>query len=389
MRAPQTAEPRRPSPETLLAQLAEEHQAGQHGHLQVYLGAAPGVGKTWAMLAEGRRLQAAGQDVVCGLIETHGRAETAAQIADLEVTPRRQVSYRGVVVEEMDTDAVLARRPRVCLVDELAHTNAPGSPRAKRWQDVELLLAAGIDVLSTLNIQHLESMNDIVESITGVAVRETVPDRLLDNPTVVHLVDLPPDALRQRLREGKVYPDARAQQALEHYFRPGNLTALRELALRRMAEGVESSLERYMAEHDIAGPWAATETVLVCVGGQPFNGQVIRHAWRLARGLDAALVAVHVARNPLESAPVATRRAVARNLELAEDLGAETLVVAARDLVAAVLATARERNVTQIVLGHAPRARQRPWRRASLAAELIEAARGYDVLIVADSDKPP
>jgi two-component system sensor histidine kinase KdpD len=372
----------------LLAQLAEDRQADQLGRLQVYLGAAPGDGKTWAILDEGRRLKDAGQDVACGLIETHGRAETAAQIADLEIIPRRQLSHRGVVVTEMDTDAVLARRPRVCLVDELAHTNAPGSPRAKRWQDVELLLAAGIDVLSTLNIQHLESLNDIVESITGIAVRETVPDRLLDNPTVVHLIDLPPDALRQRLREGKVYPDALAQQALEHYFRAGNLTALRELTLRRMAEGVESSLERYMAEHDIAGPWAATETVLVCVGAQPFSGQVIRHAWRLARGLDAALLAVHVARGPLESAPAATRRAVERNLELAEDLGAETLVVDARDLVAAILATARGHNVTPIVRGPAARPRQRPWRRSSLAAELIEAARGYDVLIVADADGP-
>jgi two-component system sensor histidine kinase KdpD len=392
-------EPRRPSPEALLARLsadtriADGRQPGQRGQLQVYLGAAPGVGKTWAMLAEGRRLKESGRDVVCGLIETHGRVETAAQIGDLELVPRARLSYRGVVIEEMDTEALLERHPQVCLVDELAHSNAPGSAHAKRWQDVEQLLAAGIDVLSTLNIQHLESLNDIVQSITGIAVRETLPDRILDNPTVVHLIDLPPDALRQRLREGKVYPDARARQALEHYFRAGNLTALRELTLRRMAEGVESSLERYMVEHDIAGPWAATETVLVCVGGQRFSGQVIRHAWRLARGLDAPLVALYVARRPLAVLPEPKRRAVERNLELAEDLGAEALVVDVaadeRDLVRAILATARARHVTQIVLGHStrPRSRWQELRGKSLVTELIHAARGYDVLVVADADK--
>jgi two-component system sensor histidine kinase KdpD len=387
------AEPRRPTAEEMLARLAEDEDADAYakpkerrGKLHVFLGAAPGVGKTFAMLNEGRRLQDSGVDVVCGYIEPHGRAETTALIGDLEVVPRSRVSYRGVIVEEMDTDAILARKPQVCLVDELAHTNAPGSPREKRYEDIELLLEAGIDVLSTLNIQHLESLNDIVESITGVQVRETVPDEVLDNPTTVHLVDLHPEALRTRLREGKIYPPDRVRQAADNFFRTGNLTALRELALRTMAEGVESSLERYMAEHDIAGPWAATETVLACVAGRPLSGRVLRHAWRLAHGLDADLIAVHVSREALEALPGEQRRAIEGNLELAEDLGAETLVIVSNDTVGAILAVARERNVTQLVIGHSARSRWQERLGRSLVHELIRAARGYDIHVVADRE---
>lgn len=390
------SEPRRPTADEMLARIAEEQAVdayatpdGRRGKLHVYLGAAPGVGKTYAMLNEGHRLKAAGRDVVCGYIEAHGRAETTALIRDLEVVPRREIAYRGVIVDEMDTEAILKRNPQVCLVDELAHTNAPGSPRLKRFEDIAVLLEAGIDVLSTLNIQHLESLNDIVESITGVQVRETVPDAVLDSPTTVHFVDLHPDALRVRLREGKVYPADRASLAAENFFRTGNLTALRELALRTMAEGVESSLERYMAEHDIAGPWAATETVLACVAGQPLSGRVLRHAWRLVHGLDAGFIALHVSRRPLEQLSEEQRRAIEGNLELAEDLGAEAVVIVADDIVAAILECARERNVTQIVIGHSARSRWQERFGRSLVNELIRAARGYDIHVVADRSTTP
>jgi two-component system sensor histidine kinase KdpD len=376
----------------MLARIAEESEAPSYEHdraprrgkLHVYLGAAPGVGKTYAMLLEGRRLRAAGVDVVCGFIETHGRAETAAQIGDLEVVPRRQIHYRGVIIEEMDTEAIVTRAPRVCLVDEIAHTNAPGSEREKRWQDVEVLRAAGIAVLATLNIQHLESLNDVVEAITGIAVRETVPDHVLEDPTTVSLVDLHPDALRERLREGKIYPGERARQAMENYFRTGNLTALREIALRRVAAGVESSLEQYMASHDIAGPWAATETVMACFGSGPLSGQVLRHAWRLARGLDASYLAVHATRVPFDEIPEAERRILERDMELAEDLGAEVVIAAGPDLVASILRVARERNATQIVIGHSTRSRWQELRGKSLVNELIRRARGYDIHVVAD-----
>ena len=244
------------------------------------------MGKTYAMLNEGRRLKADGYDVVAGFVESHGRAETEAQIGDLEVVPRLRIPYRGVIVEEMDTEAILARKPQIVLVDELAHTNAPGSPRAKRFEDVEVLRDAGIDVITTVNIQHLEGLQDVVAGITGVEVRETLPDRVLEDADV-QLVDLPTEALIERLRQGKVYPPQRAQQALQHFFRPGNLTALREMALRRTAEGVEDALTDYMHEHRIDDIWPA---VRACAGGRRRRGGCRgRAAQRLAAGGRAAL----------------------------------------------------------------------------------------------------
>jgi two-component system sensor histidine kinase KdpD len=378
----------------MLKRLAiESSEAGEaetgRGALHVVLGSAPGVGKTWAMLNEGRRLRDSGVDVVCGYIETHGRAETADQIGDLEIIPRTSIPYRGVVVEEMDVAAILARKPAVCLVDELAHTNVPGSEREKRWQDVEVLRDAGIDVISTLNIQHLESLNDIIESITGVRVRETLPDDILEAPTTVALIDLPPDALRDRLREGKIYPSERAQLAMTQFFRVGNLTALRELALRRVAEGVETALERYMFEHDIHGPWAATETVMACFGPGPLAGQVLGHAWRIAHGLAASFVAIHATAVPLDELPDAQRRIIERDAELAEDLGAEVVIAHGPDLVKSILSVAQERNVTLIVIGHSTRSRWQELRQRSLVTELIRHARGYDLHIVADKGNTP
>lgn len=381
----------RPNPDVLLARLKQEAAAQNthkthRGALHVFLGAAPGVGKTWAMLQEGRRLRHLGTDVVCGLIETHGREETAAQIDGLVSIPPRQIAHRGVILEEIDTEAILQRRPEVCLIDELAHTNAPGSPRTKRWQDVELLRDAGISVLTTLNVQHLESVNDIVEAITGVRVRETVPDVLLADPTIIHLIDLHPEGLRQRLREGRIYPPDRAQAAMNNYFRVGNLTALREIALRQVAQGVESSLEKYMADNEIVGPWAATETVLACFGSGPLSGQVLRHAWRLAHGLNATFVAVHAARQPLAALPEQERQELERDIQLAEDLGAEVVIVEGQDYVASILATAKQYNANSVVVGHAHHSRWQELRGMSLVAELIRHARGYDIVVVAARD---
>src|SRR6266567_4399371 len=299
----------RPDPEDLLAryhlhdndlEAASEDEAAQErsepgrGRLRVYLGAVAGSGKTYAMLNEGHRREDRGTDVVVGYVETHKRSQTEAQLGDLEIMPRKKINYRGVTLEEMDTDAILARHPQVVLVDELAHTNAPGSRHAKRYQDVEELLDAGIDVVTTLNIQHLESLNDMVASITGVRVRETLPDRILDQAEEVELIDISPYALRQRMQHGNIYPPERIDAALNNFFREGNLTALRELALRRTAEKTESQLQEYMTEHGITEMRSATERVLVGFDSRPHTREVIRDAWRLAHGLHANLIAVTI-----------------------------------------------------------------------------------------------
>jgi two-component system sensor histidine kinase KdpD len=356
-------EPERPDPEDLLRRygFAMRGQEATRGRLRVFLGAAPGVGKTYAMLHDGHRLKSEGRDVVVGLVETHGRADTQAQIGDLEIVARLRIPYRGVVVEEMDTDAVLRRKPEIVLVDELAHTNAPGSPRTKRWEDVEVLRDAGIDILSTLNIQHLESLNDVVESITGVRVRETVPDQILDGATEVQLVDLPIEGLIERLERGKVYPPGRARRALESFFREGNLTALRELALRRTAAGVDERLESYMRDHAIEAVWPAAERILVLVTDHAAIGQVIRRAWRLADGLRAELIAVAVVPpGGIEALPEERRRAIQRALELAEDLGASPRIVKGEQVASLLASVVHEENVSTVVLGHVPAS---GWRR--------------------------
>src|SRR5947209_17080143 len=268
--------------------------AHRRGRLRVYLGAVAGAGKTYTMLNEGHRRESRGADVVVGYVETHDRSQTQAQIGDLEIVPRKKVTYRGVTLEEMDTEAVIARHPKVVLIDELAHTNVPGSKHAKRYQDVEEILDAGINVITTLNVQHLESLNDLVASITGVRVRETLPDRILDQAGEVELVDISPQALRQRMRPGNPYPPDRIDASLNNLFRDGNLTALREMALRRTTEKTEAQLQQYMTEHGINELWPASERVLVGFDTRPHTRQVIRDAWRLAHGLHADLIAVSI-----------------------------------------------------------------------------------------------
>src|SRR3989441_731249 len=264
------------------------------GKLRIYLGAAPGVGKTFAMLNEGRRRTARGTDIVVGYVETHGRPSTIAQIGDLEIVPRHTIAYRGTSFEEMDVDAVLARAPAVALVDELAHTNVPGSRNEKRWQDVEELLDAGIDVISTVNIQHLESMNDVVEQITGVQQRETLPDEVVRRADQVELVDSTPEALRRRMAHGNIYQPEKVDAALANYFRPGNLAAMRELALLWVADKVDDSLHEYMDDHGIRGPWETRERVVVAITGAPGGDALIRRAARMAMRTHAELLGVHV-----------------------------------------------------------------------------------------------
>ena len=377
-------EPRRPSPEELLERydLADHEKRSGRGRLRIFLGAAPGVGKTYAMLNEARRLKEEGRDIVVGFIEAHGRPETEAQIGNLEVIPRVRIPYRGVTIEEMDTDAILTRKPEIVLVDELAHTNPPGSPRVKRYEDVEVIRNAGIDVISTLNIQHLESVQDVVAGITGVEVRETLPDRALDDADV-QLVDLPTEALIERLHQGKVYPPQRAQQALQHFFRPGNLTALREMALRQTALGVEDALTDYMHEHRIDDIWPAAERVLVLVDADPAAGTVLRNAWRLGSALRGELVAAAVTPpGGLDALPTTERAGIEKSLALAEDLGMRVRWIETSDAVVGIADAVREENATLIVMRHVRESGWRKLRGASLVDGLLDRLDNVDIHLV-------
>src|SRR5512136_948668 len=285
---------RRPDPDQLLHRVREEEERKREGQLKIFFGAAPGVGKTYAMLEAARQKRAEGVEIVVGLVETHGRKETEALLEGLEVLPRRAVEYRGTRLKEFDLDAALLRKPTVMLVDELAHTNAPGSRHKKRWQDTYELLGAGITVYTTMNVQHLESLNDVVSQITGINVRETVPDFLLDRADEIELVDLPPEDLLQRLAEGKVYVAELAAQARKNFFRKGNLLALRELALRRTADRVDEQMQDYREVKGVKEVWPAAEKLLVCVGPNPRSIRLIRATKRMAAGLRAEWIAVYV-----------------------------------------------------------------------------------------------
>ncbi len=339
------------------------------GELRVYLGAAAGVGKTYAMLNEGHRRREYGEDVVVGFVEPHKRAKTAAQVGDLEVIPRKQMEYRGATLEEMDVDAILARRPQVALVDELAHTNVPGSRNEKRWQDVEELLEAGINVISSLNIQHLESLNDVVEEITGVRQRETIPDEVVRRADELQLVDLTPVALRNRLARGDVYPPERIDTALANYFRPGNLSALRELALAWLADRVDEGLDDYRRRHGIEEPWETRERVLVALTGSPDGERLIRRAARIAQRTKGELVAVHVIPQDGLAAPAA--KLLERQRELVAELGGSYHEVVGEDIGDALLDAARSLNVTQIVMGASRRSRWQRLTRGSVIGKVI------------------
>ena len=363
--------PRRPDPDALLALTKRDRP----GRLKIFLGAAPGVGKTYAMLAVAQRLKSEGQAPVLGLIETHGRIETEALTAGLDLIPRRQIAYRGQTLEEFDLDAALARHPVLLIVDELAHSNAEGSRHPKRWQDVQELLDAGIDVWTALNIQHLESLADVVAQITGVQVRETVPDAILRTAQDLVLVDIPPDELIARLKAGKIYLAQTAARATENFFTPGNLTALRELALRRTADRVEDQMTQILRQKAIEGPWGTSERLMVCVGPDGAGERLVRLAARLATSLNAVWIAVSLAR------PGEPTGGVTDSLALAESLGAETRRMTSTDFAADLLRLARRENVTQIVLGQRRRGR-------SLAAALLALAEDIPVMVVPLKDPP-
>lgn len=377
----------RPSPEALLTQAAREGR----GRLKVFLGAAPGVGKTWGMLDDAHREAAKGRDVLAALIETHGRAETQAKLAGLTQLPRKPVLYQGRVLTELDLDALLARKPDLALIDELAHTNAEGSRHEKRWQDVEEVLAAGIDVFTTLNIQHIETLNETVARITGVRVRETVPDGVLEMADEIELIDLPPDELVDRLKQGKVYPEDQAARALSSFFVKGNLTALRELAMRTAADRVDAQLREHMAANAIAGPWPTQERILVCINESPAAREAIRVAKRSADRARAEWIALNVAQARGERLPEADKDRLAGSLRLAERLGAELATLEAEhDVAKAILAYARDRNVRRIVIG---RPRPRPfWARIAtedVATEILRQSGSFEITVASEPDAKP
>ncbi|MFO1173361.1 MAG: sensor histidine kinase KdpD [Hyphomicrobiaceae bacterium] len=370
---------KRPSPDALLKLASKEGR----GKLKIFLGMAPGVGKTYAMLAAAQSYKADGGDVIVGVIETHGRAETAELVEGLEVLPRRAVAYRNRSLMEFDLETAIARKPRLLLVDEFAHTNAPGLVHAKRYQDVEDVLRNGIDVWTTLNIQHLESLQDVVQKITGIRVRETVPDRVVENADEIVVVDLPPEELIQRLSEGKVYLPEYAQSAVGQFFKPSNLTALRELALRRTVDRVDEQMLAQLRQQGVEGPWPTSERILVCVGGDEVSETVVRTASRMASAQKADWVALHVAASDRESIDRADLKQTERALRLAERLGAETVRLSGRDLTAEILGYARRTNATQIVIGRSASGLLDRLLGRSLSRDLVDRSSGLSVLVVA------
>ena len=377
----------RPSPDALLA----EAKRDERGRLKIFLGAAPGVGTTFAMLEAAQERRREGVDVAVGVVETHGRRETQALLDGLEVLPRQTIDYRGRSFAEMDLDAVLRRRPAILLVDELAHTNIPGSRHIKRWQDVDEILAAGIDVYSTLNIQHLESLNDVVERIAGVKVRETLPDSVLRGADDIEIIDLSPDDLLKRLAEGKVYVPEQARRAVHNFFSRGNLTALRELALRHAAERVDAQMLDYMRAHAVEGPWPTRERILVCVGANTAATRVVRTAKRAADRTGAPWTAVYVETHRHGDLREEAKDQVAQALRLAEQLGGETTMLQGDDVAGQVLRWARDHNVTLIMVGRRHRKVPRWFASRSVSAEILRRAGGVDIIVVggeAESETP-
>jgi len=379
-------DPARPSPEALLE--AAKREESRVGKLRIFVGAAPGVGKTYAMLETARARERDGYDIVVGVVETHGRKETEALLEGLETIPRKRIDYKGRLLDEMDLDAIITRRPQIALVDELAHTNAPGSRHPKRYLDVEEILNSGIDVYTTVNIQHIESLNDVVAQITRVRVRETVPDEIFDRAEAVELVDLTPSDLIQRLKEGKVYIPQQAERALEHFFSPANLTALRELALRRTAERVDEQLLAEMQAKAIPGPWAAGERFLVCISEDPRAAGLVRATKRLADRLHAPWTAIYIETGRSAQLSDEERDRIADTLRLAMNLGGETVTIpgGARRVADDVIAYARANNITQIVIGKSNRSRWFEILHGSVVHDLVRRAGSISVHVIAGEE---
>ncbi len=382
----------RPSPDALLERIQQEEARQKRGRLKIFFGANAGVGKTFAMLTAARLKVQEGVDVVIGLVETHGRADTAALVSDLEILPLKQIEYKGNTLKEFDLDAALARKPQLILVDELAHSNVPGSRHQKRWQDIEELLNAQIDVYTTVNVQHLESLNDIVGQITGVRVWETVPDHVFDQADEVTLVDLSPDELLMRLDAGKVYIQQQAERAAKNFFRKGNLMALRELALRRTADRVDADMRVYRADQSISGVWQARERLLVCVGPGTAGAKLVRSAARLAANLKADWLAVYVETPALQKLPDQEREDIFKVLRLAQELGAEIVTLSGESLTATLISYARTRNVTKLVVGRSIRSAWKRWLSPGVAEIIANQSIDMDLYIVghekSDNIKP-
>jgi two-component system sensor histidine kinase KdpD len=377
----------RPTGDEMLARIQGESRPAR-GRLRVYLGMAPGVGKTYKMLEEAHRRLERGTDVVVGFVECHGRQRTLDLLDGLEIVPRLRIEYRGVVVEDMDTDAVLARHPQVAIIDELAHTNVPGSTREKRWQDVQLLLDAGIEVVSTCNVQHVESVADAVETITGAPVNERLPDAVLASADEVELVDMSPHALRQRMKHGNVYPPERARVALDRFFTEPNLTALRELALRFVTQRVDEQLEGIVATYGLGALPRVSERVLVTVDDRPISRRTVRRAAAWASALRAPLTALVIETSEVERLRFDRERDLRENLEFAADLGAEVVRFQAPDVASGIEHVVRARRITDVFIGHMARAGVDRWRRPSTVDQLVERLPDLQVHVVGPGSEP-
>jgi two-component system sensor histidine kinase KdpD len=379
---PTSTPEQRPDPDALLARVQGEEARARRGRLKIFFGATAGVGKSYAMLEAAQRLKADGVDVIVGYVELHGRPETEALLEGLEILPPLPLEHRGITLTEFDLDAALARHPQLILVDELAHSNHPGARHPKRWQDIEELLGAGIDVYTTVNVQHIESLNDVVAQITGVQVRETVPDQVFAAADDVELVDLTPDELLERLAEGKVYVPGKARQAAEGFFRKGNLIALRQLALRATADRVDAAMREYRDRHAISDTWATTDRVLVCVGPDPLSARLVRAARRMAVALHTEWLAVYVETPALARLPQSARDGILRTLKLAEQLGAQTANLSGEGVAATVLDFARQRNVSRIIVGKPLRSGWRTIFKRTLVDDIIDASGAIDVYVI-------
>lgn len=371
---------KRTSPEEALKRANEEIK----GNLKIFLGYAPGVGKTYSMLNEANRRAVRGQDVIIGYLETHGRTETEGQVFTLEVIPRKKIGYNGIYMDEMDTEAIIRRKPSVVLVDELAHTNVPGSHYKKRYEDVQEILDHGINVISTLNIQHLESLNDVIKQITGVTVRETIPDKIVDNALEIVVVDITPDALQSRLKRGNVYKSENIDRALKNFFRKGNLNALREIALRQTAEGVDEDLEEYMKEHGIKDNWYTVERVLVCISASPSAKKLIRRGARIAKRNKCEWTVTDVNCTHF-SAPKLTKKdleLLESHYKLAKQLGAEVETLSGKSVSQELARFAEQKHITQMIIGHSRRTKLQTFLRGSTVAKLLKLLKDVEIHVI-------
>lgn len=375
---------KRISPEEALEKCNKE--TAKRGHLKIFLGYAPGVGKTYAMLSEASRRFSRDQNILIGYIETHGRVETEKQIGSLPVLPRKKIEYNGMILEEMDTDEIIKRNPEIVIIDELAHTNVPGSKYMKRYEDVEEVLSHGINVLTTLNIQHLESLNDVMKQITGINVRETIPDKIVENADEVVIIDITPDALRNRLKRGNIYKSEIVERALKNFFRKGNLNALREIALRQTAEEVDEDLEEYMNEHGIMDNWYAAERVLVCVTPAAYSKKLIRRGARIAKRYKCEWIVVSVNCTHI-FAPKLTKKdyeTLDSHFKLAKILGAEVETLKGKSVSNELVKFAKERHVTQIIIGHSRRSKWQTFWRGSTISKLLKQTKDIEVHVIPD-----